>query len=449
VTTPPPASLTHDPLLGHGDIPTRPTIVSAVRSLEPTRSVDELLSQPRLPRKVIESAVGEIPAAVVAWVVEETSETVEVIEGFYPQVPDLPVDSIARATECTLLQICLTLAGGHLRLRFTDEYRSFSRDAARRRTHVRLIVDAMRLVQQRWVEKFLATFSFTPSAADLQHLLTVTAQVFDAVVDTFLGEYLTEKEEQLAGQLVWRRATVQALCAADSTVDAELVRSQLGLDISRHHLGLVLWFPGMAAGYELERVAKQFSTSLHHHQTLLVPVEDGQLWVWFSFAASPRPETIDYLRQLTPSVPGVRVAMGSPASGAAGFRRSHLQARDVAGAVQDSNVEAAVVTWSETRLMTIFGHDIERACWFVESSLGPLSLANDHAAEQRSTLLSYIESNQSLLQTAAAQHVHRNTIVYRIRRIEESLAKPIAPNRTELHCALQLIKFFGSRVLQT
>lgn len=443
--------LTHAPFDGdvvHGR-PLRPSnrLRQVIAGMRPHGDTQALLAQPALPHDFIEAARTLNGDAVVAWVIEETCRTVRVIEGHYPDVPDLPMDEIARATEATLLQICQSLAGQPAGVQFIEQYRGFSREAARRGTHVRLIVDVMRVVQQRWVGSFLAALG-TPSSADLQVVLTVTAQVFDAAADTILGEYVVAREHLMEGQLAQRRGLVQAVIDGH-TVDPDLIRRQLGIDIGHHHLAMILWFPGMAAGYELERVAKQAAADFGDATVLTMSVEDGQMWAWISTASAHPPALVDRLAAMHPSVPGVRLALGPVAHGPNGFRRTHLQARDAADTARSSRMSTAVTTWAGTGLLTLLGRDLERARWFVQAHLGPLSRDDAQTAEQRATLRSYLDSNHSLLQTASMQHVHRNTVVYRIRKIEEALGHPIAERQTDLYCAVLLADYFGARVLRS
>jgi hypothetical protein len=420
---------------------------AAISALAPDGDAAALLQSSALPRATIDAVCKVQGEAVVAWVVEETRRTVRVIEGYYPDVPDLPMGEIACATEATLLQICQSLAGEPVSEEFVEHYRGFSREAARRGTHVRLIVDGMRVVQQRWVGSFLAALRSPPNQSDLEMVLTVTARAFDAAVDTFLGEYVGARMQLLEGQLARRRGLVQAIIDGDP-VEPDLIRRQLGIDITHHHLGMILWFPGMAAGYELERVAKQAAADFGGAALLTVSVEDGRMWAWISMAGVHPPALVSRLASMHPSVPGVRVAVGTVAQGADGFRRTHLQAHDAAQNARKSLISTSVTSWRDIGLLTLLGRDLERARWFVLAHLGPLAHDDALSAEQRSTLRSYLESNQSLVHTASAQHVHRNTVVYRIRKIEEALGHPIAMHRTELHCAVLLADYFGPRVLR-
>jgi DNA-binding PucR family transcriptional regulator len=84
----------------------------------------------------------------------------------------------------------------------------------------------------------------------------------------------------------------------------------------------------------------------------------------------------------------------------------------------------------------------------VQATLGPLASSDPAAAEQRATLLRYLQTGGSVGRTAADRRVHRNTIVYRLRRIEESLPLALADHRAEVQAALLLAERFGEHVLR-
>ena len=44
--------------------------------------------------------------------------------------------------------------------------------------------------------------------------------------------------------------------------------------------------------------------------------------------------------------------------------------------------------------------------------------------------------------------MHRNTVVYRLKRVEELLGRPLSENDLELRCALLLAESLGTAVLQ-
>ena len=439
--------LDRDVVIGSSPVPSR-RLRAAVAALKPDGDPAALIQLSALSTSMIDVACKSHGESLVAWVVEENGRTLQLVEGHYVGVPDIPRKDIARANEATLLQICLSLVGGLPTMDLADMYRGISREAARRGTHIRLIVDVVRVVQQRWGGLFLAALGPQPSESDMTVVLAMIAGICDGAVDTILGEYASTRAQLLQGQLARRRGLVQAVID-DEPVEAELIKRELGVDITHHHLGIVLWFPGMAYGHELERVAKQAAADFGDTTLLTVPADGDRMWAWISSTKPHPPAHVARLADLRPSVSGVRMAVGTVAAGRAGFRCTHVQAVDAAETVRASPLSTAVTSWRDVGLLSLLGSDLERARWFVAAYLGPLGHDDALSAEHRFTLRHYFDNNQSLVHTANALHVHRNTVVYRIRKIEEILGHPLTERRGELYCAILLTDYFGARVLHS
>ena len=61
------------------------------------------------------------------------------------------------------------------------------------------------------------------------------------------------------------------------------------------------------------------------------------------------------------------------------------------------------------------------------------------------SLLSYLDNDGSLKWAAAELHVHRNTVVYRIRHAEQLLGYPARDHTSDLHVALRLAAALPNR----
>jgi hypothetical protein len=106
-----------------------------------------------------------------------------------------------------------------------------------------------------------------------------------------------------------------------------------------------------------------------------------------------------------------RAAVGVPAAGPAGFRRSYLAARDA-------------------------------------DHLGRLAAQDDEThLDLRATALCYLENGCSLVRTATALHVHRNTVLYRLGSIERLLGRELGANPLATHAALALVQRLGPALL--
>jgi hypothetical protein len=84
----------------------------------------------------------------------------------------------------------------------------------------------------------------------------------------------------------------------------------------------------------------------------------------------------------------------------------------------------------------------ERALAYIQEVLGPLA-APDHERE-RTTLMAYIAANRNAAAAAETLHLHRNTILYRLRTIEQELGRPLDDATTlfEVELALRLQRLF-------
>jgi purine catabolism regulator len=83
---------------------------------------------------------------------------------------------------------------------------------------------------------------------------------------------------------------------------------------------------------------------------------------------------------------------------------------------------------------------------FVDETLGPL-FAHESSAEFIRTLEAFFEHHGNLSQTAEALYLHRNTLAYRLDRIEEILNIDLdsAEARLSVQLALHIQRMSGGR----
>ncbi|MPY80585.1 MAG: hypothetical protein GEV04_19480 [Actinophytocola sp.] len=65
----------------------------------------------------------------------------------------------------------------------------------------------------------------------------------------------------------------------------------------------------------------------------------------------------------------------------------------------------------------------------------------------RATALAYLEAGGARA-AASALGVHKNTVLYRLRQVEDLLGHPIDKDPLRLHLALLLADHYGPRALQ-
>ena len=60
----------------------------------------------------------------------------------------------------------------------------------------------------------------------------------------------------------------------------------------------------------------------------------------------------------------------------------------------------------------------------------------------------FLQTGGSYKATAEQLTLHKNTVQYRIRKVQESLGRPVGANRHDVEFALQASQWLGSSVLQ-
>jgi DNA-binding PucR family transcriptional regulator len=176
-------------------------------------------------------------------------------------------------------------------------------------------------------------------------------------------------------------------------------------------------------------------------QRLVVPVESGRVWCWFSTGETLRNAVAAIRSHELPE--GTAVALGIPGSGVAGFRQTHREATAALSLMQNLDGMGPIVTYEEIDLVSLLLADRKRALEFVRRELGSLAAMTDQARDLRQTLLIYLDEESSPHASAARMHVARNTISYRVHRAEELMQRQITDRRHQLHSALLMASVLG------
>jgi DNA-binding PucR family transcriptional regulator len=159
---------------------------------------------------------------------------------------------------------------------------------------------------------------------------------------------------------------------------------------------------------------------------------------------SPTPQTdlsqLDRLLVDEAAFPGIRVAIGEPAHGIAGFRSTHFQALNARRVARLSRrAPGSVTRYGVVSLQALASVDIDQACEFVRHELGTLAADDDTSRRLAATLRAYLDEHGSRGRAAKRLGIHENTISYRIRQAEEILGHSVEDHTLNLHVALALL----------
>jgi sugar diacid utilization regulator len=253
-----------------------------------------------------------------------------------------------------------------------------------------------------------------------------------------VSAYIRYREEMAERTAADRRAFVLALADRGAPSARELAQA-LGVAADHEHLALVCWAePGVVLdGISVERWVDRVAHRLGCSGRTVVAIDDTVTVVWLT---SRSPFTG---RQRDPAagidqVGVARVAVGVPASGPAGLRRTLVAARDAQRFAARGGRPQRLIHYEDIALPALLGEDPERARWFIQEALGDLAAEDGATSVLRRTVRVHLDTNGSLVRTAAGLHVHRNTVVQRLARAEAARGALLTERALELHVAVAL-----------
>ncbi len=410
------------------------------------------------PADVAAASTG-LPVSAVGWAVtlgRRCSDAVLTAMG--EDAAWLPEDETRRGIEFSVLSAVRRLIADVRDFPLSPDQVSLAHKMARHGLPYERFMLGLRMVQEILLEALLDEAArYRPASGQDGRawlpgaLALATSRFLDESAAAMVAEYLAESQRVIARTVASQRRTVAALLAGEHVPDDVATRA-LGISLGHHHLAIVLWNrernPPPGARAELEAAAGKAAAALRAagHVAIHDDGDDAAGLCWISRAV---PFAADYLARLTRALAGgeLRAAVGIPAAGVAGFRRSYLAARD-AERLARQGLPGKVTAYRDVDLIALLTADPERAQWFVADHLGKLAAQDDEAlADLRATALCYLESGCSLVKTAAALHVHRNTVLYRLGSIERLLGRELGTDPLATHAALTLVQRLGPALL--
>lgn len=261
-------------------------------------------------------------------------------------------------------------------------------------------------------------------------------------------ELLKERSIADAGRRL-RRELLDDVLAARGTNDDTLIRraADLGLDLRLPYRLVVAAVSGRAGTAPIARAKERLVTSLR-----------AQPWCAFAGEAAGRvvalvrpdaPEPAAALRRLLSEFGADAAharAVASPPCARMQDYREHFVAseRALQLLVSDAKPAETVVDLEETRVLTLLfrdGGELELRA-FADARLGPVLRQRPRQRDDvLRTLDAYLETGGSPKHTAAALHVHVNTVYYRLARLRALLGENFAAPRRALDLQVALLAY--------
>lgn len=384
--------------------------------------------------------------------------TAHLAELLVAEVPELDADpairsDLERATAALAAALAATSSDEpFLDVAVPEDVLDLVRTMARRRVDVTVVLRGIRVGHRLAWREVIRVLDARVGDPELRYAaLTLgwdrIAAAIEAVAEAAVAAHTAEREAWLSGAHARRTETISALIAG-AAVDPGEATTTLGYRILRRHLACVIWLdesgPGRGDAEVLSGVAGTLRQHLAAREVLVHPDGARSMAAWFGIDGRTQ-AAFDGV----PLPPGVRLAVGLPGVGPSGFARSHAEAI-AARRVADRRVgHPAVTLFDEVELICPFLDRPEEAATLVRRELGDLARDDATAARLRETALAYLRAGASARDAAALLGTHKNTVLYRLRHIEEALGRPVLERRLKLEIALSLVEELGPSLLAT
>jgi hypothetical protein len=290
--------------------------------------------------------------------------------------------------------------------------------------------------------------------AVLKHLSDVIYSYIDWITLYVFEAYERERRRWIGAQGNVHSSTIHGLLDGSGT-DEGTFEAETHYRLAQTHVAVVVWStrdddPSLNA---LDHSLRALAAQLHTDTAPIVTAIDRRtLWAWLPFGRrQPAIDSVALAAALTPS-PGTRIALGLPAAGSTGFRRSHEQALAAYSvASEHAMAHRPIVSFGDrgVAVVSLLAENLDSTRAWVWEVLGPLAEGTEQAATLRTTLSTYFETEQSHLHTAQQMNLHRNTVKYRIAKaLGDPSTGPGSRSRLDLALALQVCEYLGAKVLR-
>ncbi len=302
--------------------------------------------------------------------------------------------------------------GEPVRAGLSDAPLTVARDLVRRGFD-ESIVDAFRAGQNvAWRHWMHTVFEQTADPDVLAELLHASARSIADFVDQTVAEvigFMQDEREQLARDARGARREVVGLILQGAPITSARATQRLRYPVDGLHHAYVVWSeaadPDLTA---LDAVADLLAPPARGGASMTIAASTGTRWTW-----STRTPAVAPAVEAASAAGDIRIAIGGPAAGLAGFRRAHLDALTVQRLLGRVGGRRTVAHFADAALASLAIEDEEAAARFVATTLGELREADP---ELRMALRAFLAHGCNTSAAAASSYTHRNTLQRRVDR---------------------------------
>lgn len=324
----------------------------------------------------------------------------------------------------------------------------YARHLARTAAPVTALVRAYRLGYNTFMDRVYGRMALLDVDPALRlpvfhRIHQVGSSYIDWVSETVVREYQEERERWLSHRDAQRAHHIRQILTGPDYIDPTTASATLDYRLDRTHRAVIAWITDTAV-----REAHNLTREVRSHAersgataaALVVPVDDRTVWAWFPVAGDHRgPHDGAGPVPGPPATPGIRLALGAAHAGLAGFRRSHreaTEARRIASLAGGDGAGTVDYTAPGVAIAAQLTCEPTAVDDWVDRVLGDLARPSEQAERLRVTLREFLRRNGSHKATAAALHLHPNTIKYRVAAADRALGVPLPSHRLDVEVAL-------------
>ncbi|HMS76168.1 PucR family transcriptional regulator [Gordonia sp. (in: high G+C Gram-positive bacteria)] len=289
----------------------------------------------------------------------------------------------------------------------------------------------------------VAVVKGAPADLDRTRLLiwfwTKASRWFTASIELSVAVYQEEFNRIRQRGDTRRHELVAGVLAGNEISAAELSAELGGYRVSgvRHVAGIAHALTADVIE-QLEPTVTALSAALRGAGMTVVRPGGRELWGWI---AAPAVGVADLDAAATDiDASQVRLTVGGPAAGLAGFIAAHRDALMAQRVALSPVREVAVTEYSQVAALTLLALDHESAARFARDTLGPL--ADSDQRHLRDTVRIVLTSPESADVVAARLGVHKNTVRYRVQQAERMLDRPLQTGAGDLLLAIDYLDAF-------
>lgn len=355
----------------------------------------------------------------------------------------LAADAIARSNRSNQMHWAaanISRPGQAVPANIDAETLAIARYLVRRGLNEAVVVEAYRLAQNVALRSWMRTvFELTSDAHEMRELFDVS----ERSITHFLGEMISaiheemriERDNLTRGTHAERRETVM-LILDGARLGLGQAETQLGYQLEQSHTAAIIWGDEANADLsDLDHAAEVLIHTVRGRRALSVLAGADTRWVWL-----PGDDGADLagVAEAMKRLPGVRIALGSTATGIDGFRRSHLDAIATQRVMTRIGLARQVACFSDIQFIALFTADPDQANRFIKYTLGDFESA---ASELHNTVLAYINEQCNASRTASRLFIHRNTLMRRLADAGELLPRPLEGATVHIALALEALRW--------